>query len=178
MAPKAQTKKGAATATSTAKKAASRLSDSIQSFTDGVRGNVNKRLEGSSRAAKAQTAEVAVSLIKLQRSTFDKTLKAVAKVQKSTDAAVKKQVEKTSWLPKEGKDIVKEWSRTLEDGRAEFQRTVDRSYDLLRGFFERVAKEQKAAPEAPATPAKKKPAAKKKAAAKRKPSAKSAAPEA
>ncbi len=158
-------KKSSAGGKTSAKKGGYGIADKIRSLTGDVRKNVSKRIEKPGRAAKVQTAELAVSLVKLQRSAFDKVLKVATKVQERADKAVKDRVQEAEWMPNEGKDIVKEWSRTLEDGRAEFQKTVDKSYDLLRGYFERVAKEQK-------TSGKKSPAAEVKAPVKKKPAAK------
>ena len=165
-----QAKKVAAGKKSAAKKSGFRIGDTIQSLTEKVRKELSKRIKIPRGKAKARTVDFAIAVIKLQQSAFDSTFKLLTRVQERGDRLVKDHVEEAAWLPGEGRDIVKEWSRTLNDGRAEFQKTVDKSYDLLRDYFERVRKEQKGAPKtaaASAVAAKKKPAAKKKAAPKK-----------
>lgn len=165
MAPASESKKETASKKSE-KKGGLHIADTVQSLADSVRKELNKRIGGSGRKAKTRGADLAVTLIKLQRSAFDKAFKIVTRVQEGADKVVKEHVEDASWLPGEGKDIVKEWSRTLSDGRAEFQKTVDKSYDLLRGYFERVKKEQKSAGKKTSVPRSKVPSKKKTAARK------------
>ncbi len=148
------------------------IADTVQSLADSLRKELTKRTGGSTRKAKIRGADLAVSAIKMQRSAVDKAFKIVTRVQESADKAVKGQMDDADWLPDEGKDIVKEWSRTLADGRAEFQKTVDKSYDLLRGYFERVKREQRTSGKKAAAPKSK---AKKKSRAKRPAKAKPAA---
>jgi polyhydroxyalkanoate synthesis regulator phasin len=142
-----------------------KIADRVQSLTENLRKDLSKRVGGAGNEAKARTAKLAVMLIKLQRSTFDKAFKILSQVQERGDKLIKEHVEEGAWLPAEGKEVVKEWSRTLNDGRAEFQKTADKSYDLIRAYFERIQKAKPAARKAAASttkgPARKKPAAKK-----------------
>lgn len=124
-------------------KGAKKLTDGVQSMADNAWTELNKRVEGAGNSAKVRSAGLAIALIKVQRSAFDRTLKLLAQVQKQSDKLLKDHVEEAAWMPAEGRDIIKEWNRTLNDGRAEFQKTVDKSYDLLRMLFERVEKKAK-----------------------------------
>ncbi len=140
-----------ATASKTSKKAAVRPSDEsrIQKIADGiqataakVREQVASNVHDSGAAAKVRSVDVTISVLKLQRSLFDRSFKVLARLQKYSDKLVKKHIQGAEWLPSEGKDIVKEWSGMLNDGRVEFQKTIDKSYDLLKDYLERVRKEQ------------------------------------
>lgn len=170
MAPASQTKRQTASKVSKAskEKGLSQIGDSIQSLMGSLRKEFSKRVNGP--RAKMHTAEFAVTMIKLQQAAFDKALEVVTRVQKRSEKMVKDHVDEASWLPAEGKEIIKEWSRTLSDGRREFQKAVDKSYDLLRSYFERLQKEQKAAAEKPS-------GARSRAAARKKPAARPVAPQ-
>lgn len=148
-----------------------KIADSIQNTADKLREQVTNRVQGSSAKAKVRSVDLAISMVKLQQSAFDRAFKEVAKLQKRSDKLVKAHIQDADWMPSEGSDIVKEWSRMLNDGRDDFQKTLDKSYDLLKNGLERARKQQLAEGKKKAAPAKKKTAAKKKAVAKKKPAA-------
>jgi hypothetical protein len=152
--------------------AVTQIADKAQALAGNLRKDLGKRIDGAGGDAKIKAAKLAVMLIKLQRSAFDKAFKLLSQVQERGDKLVKNHVEDASWLPAEGKEVVKEWSRTLNDGRAEFQKTVDKSYDLLGTYFERIQKSGKPAARKAAAPVKKSPAGKKKPATKKSAAAK------
>jgi hypothetical protein len=127
-----------------ARKGAQFAADSVRSRAGQFRESLSKRVEGAGNSARLRSMRLAIAMIKLQRSAFDSALKAVARVQKQGEKLLKNNVQKASWLPPEGKDFVEQWSRTLDSGRSEFQKTVDKSFDLLRTLFERVEKQQQA----------------------------------
>jgi len=132
-----------------------KIADSAQSMAKSLRKDLSNRIDGAGSEAKMRAAKLAIIFINLQHSTFDRTFKLLSRVQKSGDKLVKDHVEEAVWLPEEGKEVVKEWSRTLNEGRVEFQKTVDKSYELLRTYFERVQKSGKPAVRKAAAPQKK-----------------------
>jgi hypothetical protein len=144
------------------------IREALESLTGKLRTQFNAQAGKAGGKAKVQTAELAVKLARVQRAALAKGFKVLAQVQERGEKAIKDHLDDATWLPGEGKDIVREWSRTLNDGRDEFRKTVDKSYELLGSYLERVEKEQKKGA-AKAKPAVKKPqAAKKKVAAKKK----------
>lgn len=180
-----------------AKKAASRQGEAMTAGIEDTVGKVNdtidkaiKRtedlrdsLEKSAEQAADQTtrraAKLALAVVEFQKSAFDNALKVLGQVQDQSTKAVSGMLVEADWLPREGKQVVREWSRVLHDGRKEFEQTVDKSFDLVTHFLERVqdAKPTRATAKKKAA-AKKKPAAKKPAVKKavaKKPVAKKAA---
>lgn len=154
-----------------AERGAKALTDSLDkavSQTEKLRAEFEKRADEAADQTRRRTAQLALSLIDFQKTTFDNTLKIVAQIQKQSEALVNDAVKQADWMPKEGKSIVSEWQKMLNGGRTEFQKTVDSSFDLIAGYLERVREDGKKAS------AKKKSAAKKKASAKKKPAAKKA----
>lgn len=110
-------------------------------------------------AGRERTAQMALSVIELQRKTFDGTLKGIGRLQDQTGKMLHKIAQSAAWVPDEGKQVVDEWNKATHRGREDFQKTMDKSFDLLSHYFERVRK---------GTPAKKHAAPKKRAAAKKK----------
>ena len=145
-----------------------KIADSIQTTADKLREEVKNRVQDSGSKAKVRSVDLAISLVKLQQTAFNRAFKEVAKLQKRSDKLVKSHIQDAEWMPAEGRDIVKEWSRMLNGGRDDFQKTLDKSYDLLKNGLERARKQQVAEGKKKSAPAKKKAAAKKKAVAKKK----------
>ncbi|NIA16456.1 MAG: hypothetical protein GWP08_20545 [Nitrospiraceae bacterium] len=146
--------------------------DSVARYAEKLGKQLSKRSKKSKGKTAKHAADLASKLVGLQKEAFDATFKVIARVQKRSDQVVKDHVGKSTWMPDEGKEAVHEWSRTLEAGRAEFQETVGKSYDLALAYFERLKKGQpapkkKAAPKKRAAP-KKKTAPKRKATPKKK----------
>ena len=118
-----------ATATRSAKKGGThptdesrmqKIADSIQSTAEKLRERVTNGVHDSGTAAKVRSVDVTLALIKLQRSMFDRSFKVLARLQKYSDKLVKRHIQGADWMPCEGKDIVKEWSSMLDDGRVEY----------------------------------------------------------
>ena len=112
-------------------------------------------------AGRERTADMALRVIDLQRRTFDGTLKGIGRLQDQTGKMLHKIAQGASWVPDEGKQVVDEWNKATHRGREDFQKTMDKSFELLTHYFERVKKNGPA----PKAAAKRKPraAAKKKA---------------
>ena len=149
-----ENKTGVPDAGSKTRKGCEMMAEVIQSMVDSVR----KHLGCSRNKAKTQSAEMVAKAINVQRSAFDKAFKIAADVQERTDKMIVDQVKDAAWMPEEGRKLVQEWSRTLASGWVEFKKTVDKSYDLLGAYLERVKEQEKISPKK--LPAKNKVAAK------------------
>lgn len=134
---------------------------------EGAWDSLIQRAEGTVDHTVLRAMKLALTVIDFQKTTFDNTFKLLQQLQEQSEKMVQELVKHAAWMPPEGKALVDEWVRTLRGGRSEFKKSVDKSFDLITDYFERVQKEAKKKP-AP----KKRPAAKKKAAAKKKPAAK------
>jgi len=164
---KASAKKAATKATSGARKAAKKA------------GTRAKKAAGKARSQSRQRgSKLAISVLDLQKTTFDNTVKALESMQKQTEKVLKELIDSSSLMPGEGKKVADEWRRLLKRSQADLTKTVDKSFDLASAFFERVRREEaqkaksekKAAPKATKVKAKSKVKRKpKKAAAKKKP---------
>lgn len=146
------------------------VKDAIGSITDRaekLKDTISKRAEDAAAGTQRRATKLMLSVIDFQKTTFDNTFKIIAQIQEQSEKAVQNLVEDAGWLPKEGKTIIREWIRMLRAGRSDFQKTVDKSFDLVTDYFERVVKTEEASVVAPKKAASKKRPARKKAASKK-----------
>ncbi len=132
--------------------------------TEDLRDSLEKSAEQAADQTSRRAAKLALAVVEFQKSAFDNAFKVLGQVQDQSTKAVSGMLLEADWLPREGKQVVREWSRVLHDGRKEFEQTVDKSFDLVTHFLDRV---QEGKPS--------KAAAKKKVATKKKPAPKKAA---
>lgn len=146
------------------------VQDSIDKVTrqvEELRDKLKKGAEDAAAGTQRRATKLVLSVVDFEKTTFDNAFKVISQLQEQSEKAVQNLVEGANWLPKEGKSIVKEWIHMLRTGRGDFKKTVDKSFDLLTDYLERVSKAEETAAKTAAAkaPAKKK-AAKKKAAKK------------
>lgn len=119
----------------------------------------------TSDAGREPAAKFALSAIEMQRKAMHNALKGIGKLQDQTGKIALKMAQGASWMPDEGRQVVDEWNKATQRGREDFEKTMNKSFDLLSKYFERVKKGQvgsKAASRKRA-PAKRKPKTKAKA---------------
>ena len=121
----------------------------------------------------------------VERKMFKGALDVFDMVHKKAGKTMEKALSDSDYVPAEARQVAKEWSRVGKVGRAELKTAIEKSFDLVEQYLNRVSKPVKAASAKPAVKkkaaakkptvakksaakkpvAKKKPAAKKKAAA-------------
>ena len=115
--------------------------DSVVDKTESLRGEFEKRAEETAEHTRRRAAQVALSVVDFQKTTFDTTFKMVSEFQKQSENAVSKLLKGSSWLPKEGKAVVDEWVHLLRTSRTDFDKTVGKSFDLITEYLKRVESE-------------------------------------
>ncbi len=93
----------------------------------------------SKATVKHRTANAVLKLIALEKSSFAKVTDRLGSLQARADKAIQKRVESSTWLPKEGKQLMSEWMQTAKKGRSDLRKTVDVTFDLTSDFVKRVA---------------------------------------
>lgn len=121
----------------------------------------------TSDAGRQPAAQFAISAVEYQRKAMHNALKGIGKLQDQTGKLVLKMAQGATWMPDEGRQVVDEWNKATQRGREDFEKTMNKSFDLLSAYFERVKKGQtgKKTVARKRAPAKRKPATKAKAAA-------------
>lgn len=133
-----------------------------------ARKRIEKARDEARDAAQHRVAQVAVSIVDFQKSTFNSTVDGIGRAQEQAGKALHNLAKKAKWAPEELGEAVDEWNATTKRAREDFKKSMNKSFDLLHKVIERARKSKPAAKKATAkkTAAKKKPAKKK--AAKRK----------
>lgn len=85
-----------------------------------------------------RAAELAVNIVDFQKTTFDNTAKVVGSIQDQTEKMLLEIVSRSSWMPKEAKTVVHEWIRMAKRSRADFTKTMDKSFDLIGDYIKRL----------------------------------------
>lgn len=173
---KSSAKKAASKATSQARKAASKATSRARKAASKAGNRAKKAASRASSQTRSEGSRFAVSVLDLQKTSFDNAVKAVESMQKQSEKVLKELIDGSSIVPSEGKKLIDEWRRLLKRSQHDLTKTVDKSFDLWTAFFERVRREEaeksksakKAAPKKTKVKVKRKP---KKAAAKKKPAA-------
>lgn len=106
---------------------------------------MSKRMHKGERMAKSVAAttrdkalDLAVNLVDFQKATFDNTAKVVGSIQEQTEKMLLDVIEKSAWMPKEAKKAVSEWVRLAKHSRAEFTKTMDKSFVLMNTYLKRM----------------------------------------
>lgn len=125
--------KQAADAASSVRKAASKAGDKAKAATTEARHNARKR-----------ASKLAISVVDLQKTTFNNAVKAIESLQNKSGKVLNELVENSSMMPREGKKVVEEWARMLKRSQQDLTKTMDKSFDLISAYFERIQKEESA----------------------------------
>jgi len=83
------------------------------------------------------------SMIKFQKGATKAGLNVVGKVQEYTEKSLRDAVKDGEWLPEEGREAVDEWAKMMDSGIEQFSRVVDKSFDLMLKYLDRVEKDKK-----------------------------------
>jgi polyhydroxyalkanoate synthesis regulator phasin len=74
-------------------------------------------------------------MVEFNKTTFDNSFKTMVMLQEQTEAMVNTLLAQATWLPEEGKKVVKDWVKTYSKGRDDFKRLVDESFKKVEDFF-------------------------------------------
>ena len=105
--------------------------------------------EDTRETTKRKATQLAISVVDFQKTTMGNAIDVIGKVQDQSGKMLHEIIQKASWVPGEGREVVDEWNRTIKKGREDFRRTTDKSFDLVAQYLKRLQKQA-----APATVAK------------------------
>ena len=81
-------------------------------------------------------------LVEFQKAAIDSTFDAVSAFQDQQEQYLNDMMERASFLPEEGREVVHQWVDTFRRGREDYKATVDKSFDLVEKYFDRYQDEQ------------------------------------
>jgi hypothetical protein len=103
-------------------------------------GAVRRVADRTRDAGSKRAADMALRTIELQRKAFNGAIRGIGSLQDRTGKMLHQFAKSASWVPDEGRQVVDEWTKVTKRGREDFQRSLDKSFDLLSQYFERVKK--------------------------------------
>jgi len=86
-----------------------------------------------------QLVEFQRQLVELQKQAFDSTFNALSAMQDQQRALMSRLIEGAPAVPGEMKELIDQWAQALESGREQFRDTVDRSFETVETYLERLA---------------------------------------
>jgi hypothetical protein len=86
-----------------------------------------------------QMLEFQRNLVELQKRAFDSTFNAISALQDQQRELMSRLLEGAPAVPSEMKQLLDEWANALESGREQFRETVDRSFESVESYLDRLA---------------------------------------
>jgi hypothetical protein len=83
---------------------------------------------------------MAKQMIDFQKATFDNTFNAMVLLQDQTERMVGTFMEQATFLPEEGKKMMRDWAQAFKKGREEFKAAVDESFGKVEAYFAEAGK--------------------------------------
>jgi len=117
------------------------LRKTIEGNAKEIRKSLNDSVEEKRKQAQKMSLDATLGVIHLQKRAFDASFKALSKLELQAEKSVQDMIKKSEWLPSESKEVADEWAKMLKGGRDDFQKTVDKSFDLMTKFIKRVQHE-------------------------------------
>jgi predicted nucleic-acid-binding protein len=81
-------------------------------------------------------------MLQFNKSTFDNSFNALATVQEQNEKMVSTFLEQATWLPDEGKGLIREWVAAYKKGMSDFKDMADANYQKVVEYFETSAKKK------------------------------------
>ena len=95
--------------------------------------------DGPSFQIPSTVIDIQRRILEFQRSAFTNALDMAARLEEQRRDVVERWIDRIPNLPAESKALVETWNEAAERGRETFRATVDKSFDLVDGYYERLA---------------------------------------
>ena len=80
--------------------------------------------------------------LEFQRSAFTNAFEVAVRLQDRRRDVVERWIDRAPNLPAESKELFQAWNEAADRGRETFRATIDKSFDLIDGYYERLATER------------------------------------
>jgi hypothetical protein len=74
-------------------------------------------------------------MLDFNRTTFENTFNTITMLQEQVERVTNGCLEKATWLPKEGKTVINEWTNACKKGRESFKSSIDEGFKKTEAFF-------------------------------------------
>jgi len=82
-------------------------------------------------------------VLDFNKNAFDNTFNAMLTISEQNDKMLNTFLDQATWVPQEGKKLIKEWVDTYRKGCKDFKSAADDNYKKVVDYFETVKKEKK-----------------------------------
>ena len=84
-------------------------------------------------------------ILEFQRSAFNNAFETAVRFQQQRRDVVERLIDRVPSLPAESKELFETWTEAADRNRETFRATVEKSFDLIDGFYARLAEPSKPA---------------------------------
>ena len=74
-------------------------------------------------------------MVEFNKTTFDNSFKTMVMLQEQAETMVNTLLGQATWLPEEGKRAIDDWVKAYKQGRDDFKKLVDQSFNKVEDFF-------------------------------------------
>jgi hypothetical protein len=85
-------------------------------------------------------------VLEFQRSAFTNAFEAAVRFQQQRRDVVERWIDRVPGLPAESRELFDTWTEAADRSRESFRATVEKSFDLMDGFYARLAEPSKSSP--------------------------------
>jgi hypothetical protein len=78
-------------------------------------------------------------LLEFQRSNWSNAFEAMTRLQDQRRDLLERWIDRVPSLPSESRELLHTWADAAERGRESFRATVDKSFDLVDGYYRRLS---------------------------------------
>jgi hypothetical protein len=84
-------------------------------------------------------------MLEFQRSAWNNAFEAAVRFQQQRRDVVERLIDRVPGLPAESKELFETWTEAADRSRDTFRATVEKSFDLIDGYYTRLAEPSKSA---------------------------------
>ncbi|MBU0514992.1 MAG: hypothetical protein KJ621_09490 [Proteobacteria bacterium] len=79
--------------------------------------------------------QMLAQMIEFNKNAFENSFSATALMQDQMEKMTSTFLDQATWLPEDGKKVLKEWTETFKKGRTDFKKAVDDSFKKVDSYF-------------------------------------------
>ena len=79
-------------------------------------------------------------MLEFNKTAFDNSFNAMLTISEQNEKMVGVFLEQATWMPEEGKKLIKDWVETYKKGSQDFKKAADTNYKKVADFFESTKK--------------------------------------
>ena len=77
-------------------------------------------------------------MLEFNKTAFDNSFNAMLTIQQQNAKMVDNFVEQATWMPEEGKKVIRDWVNAYKKGCEDFKKAADENYKKVEDFFANV----------------------------------------